>query len=132
MLAGQRDRSRPSAFAHQFRVVLYSRFLLGPRKSRHKKMIGSRPRRFLSGGVRGWGSKKRNPFSAHQSLTLCEAGPPGQRVNGSRPSPPEPELGNDRSVPLDVGALQVVQQPAPLADQLEQPTPRVVVVGVRL
>jgi hypothetical protein len=73
--------------------------------------------------VRGWGSKKRNPFSAHQSLTLCEVAPPGQGVNGSRRSPPEPELGDDRPVPLDVRALQVVQQTAPLADQLEQPTP---------
>jgi len=67
----------------------------------------------------------------HQSLTLCEAAPPGHGVNGSRRSPPEPELGDDGSVALDVGALQVIQQPAPLADQLEQPTPRVVVVSVR-
>src|SRR5256886_12720109 len=37
MLAGQRDRSRPSGSAHQFRVVLYSRFLLGPREWRHEK-----------------------------------------------------------------------------------------------
>jgi hypothetical protein len=58
--------------------------------------------------------------------------PPGQGVYGSRPSPPEPELGDDSPVALDVGALQVVQQPATLADQLEQPAPRVVVVGVRL
>src|ERR1700682_2604013 len=132
MLAGLRDRSRPSASAHQFRVVLYSRFLLGPRKSRHEKMIGNRPRRFRSCGLGGWGSKKRNPFSVHQSLTLCEVAPPGQAVYGVRPSPPEPELGDNRSVALDVGALQIVQQPAALADQLEQPAPRVVVVGVRL
>ena len=51
--------------------------------------------------------------------------------SGSRPSPPEPELGDDRSVALDVGALQIIQQPAALADKLEQPAPRVVVVGVR-
>jgi hypothetical protein len=82
--------------------------------------------------VRGWGSKKRNPFSAHQSLTLCEVAPPGQGVYGARPSPPEPELGDDSPVTFDVGALQVVQQPATLADQLEQPASRVVVVGVRL
>src|ERR1700694_670225 len=82
--------------------------------------------------VRGWGSKKRTPFSVHQSLPLCEVAPPGQAVYGVRPSPPEPELGDDRSVPLDVGALQIVQQPAALADQLQQPAPRVVVVGVRL
>jgi hypothetical protein len=82
--------------------------------------------------VRGWGSKKRNPFSAHQSLTLCEVAPPGQGFYGARPSPPEPELGDDSPVALDVGALQVVQQPATLADELEQPAPRVVVVGVRL
>ena len=68
----------------------------------------------------------------HQSLTLCEAAPPGQVVIGSRPSPPEPELGDDGSVALDIGALQVVQQPAALADQLEQSTARIVVVGVRL
>jgi hypothetical protein len=58
--------------------------------------------------------------------------PPGQRVYGARPSPPEPELGDDSPVALDVGALQVVQQPATLADQLQQPAPRIVVVGVRL
>ena len=82
------------------------------------------------GRVRGWGSKKRNPFSAHQSLTLREAARPGNGY-GSRPSPPEPELGNNRSVPVDVGPLQIVQQAAPLADQLQQPTARIVVMGVR-
>jgi hypothetical protein len=81
--------------------------------------------------VRGWGPKKRNPFSAHQSLTLREAVPPGQSGYGFRPSPPEPELGDNRPVTLDVGPLQIVQQSAPLPDQLEQPAPRIVVVGVR-
>src|SRR5438105_1698346 len=130
MLAGQRDRSRPSASAHQFRVesglrdfprVLYSRFLLGPREWRHEKNDRQSAQAVAVLRVRGWGSKKRNPFSVHQSLTLCEAAPPGQWGNNSRPSPPEPELGDDRSVALDVGALQVVQQPAALPDQLEQP-----------
>src|ERR1700694_1032445 len=109
MLAGPRDRSRPSTCAHQFRVVLYSRFLLGPRKIAARKKCRQSAQAVAVLRVRGWGSKKRNPFSVHQSLTLCEAAPPGQGVNDSRPSPPEPELGDDRPVPFDVGALQVVQ-----------------------
>src|SRR5438132_10470506 len=121
MLAGQRDRSRPSASAHQFRVVLYSRFLLGPHKFGGTKNGWQSAQAVPVLRVRGWGSKKRNPFSVHQSLTLYEAAPPGQWGNNSRPSPPEPELGDDRSVALDVGALQVVQQPAALPDQLAQP-----------
>jgi hypothetical protein len=119
-------------FARQFRVVFYSRFLLGPRESRHEKNDRQSAQAVAVLRVRGWGSKKRNPFSVHQSLTLCEAAPPGQVVIGSRPSPPEPELGDDGSVALDIGPLQVVQQPAALADQLEQSTARIVVVGVRL
>src|SRR2546429_9871359 len=78
MLAGQRDRSRPSGSAHQFRVVLYSRFLLGPREWRHEKNDRQSAQAVAVLRVRGWGSKKRNPFSVHQSLTLCEAAPPGR------------------------------------------------------
>jgi len=52
--------------------------------------------------------------------------------SGSRPSPPQPELGDDRPVALDVRALKVIEQPATLADQLKQPPPRIVIVGVRL
>src|ERR1700732_3600732 len=118
MLAGQHDRSRPSACAHQFRVVLYSRILLGRGNRGTKKNNWQSAQAVPLMRVRGWGSKKRNPFSAHQSLTLCEVAPPGQGVYGSRPSPPEPELGDDGPVALDVGALQVVQQPPTLADQL--------------
>src|SRR6266702_3076640 len=88
-----------------------------------RKMIGKSAQAVPVFGVRGWGSKKRNPFSAHQSLTLRRGGPARAWVNRSRPSPPEPELGEDRSVALDIGALQVVQQPAALPDQLEQTTP---------
>jgi len=57
--------------------------------------------------------------------------PPGQGY-GSRPSPPEPKLGDNRPVTLDIGALQIVQQPPALPNQLQQPAPRIVVVGVRL
>src|SRR5256712_13878819 len=130
MPAGQRDRSRPSGSAHQFRVELYSRFLLGPREWRHEKNDRQSAQAVAVLRVRGWGSKKRNPFSVHQSLTLYEAAPPGQRVC-SRPSPPEPELGDNRPVALDVRALQVVQQAAALSNQLQQSAPRIVVVGVR-
>ena len=55
---------------------------------------------------------------------------PGCQV-GARPSPPEAELGDDRPVPVDVSPLQIVQKAAPLADQLEQPAPRVVIMGMR-
>lgn len=55
---------------------------------------------------------------------------PGSRCR-SRPSPPEPELGDNRPVAVDVGPLQIVQQAAALPDQLEQPATRIVVVGVR-
>ena len=55
---------------------------------------------------------------------------PGSRCR-SRPSPPEPELGDNRPVAVDIGPLQIVQQAAALPDQLEQPAPRIVVVGVR-
>src|SRR5438105_5856825 len=130
MLAGQRGRPRPSAYAHRFRFGFDSRVLLGRVKAA-TKMVGSRPRRFQSWRVRGWGSKKRNPFSAHQSLTLRELARRGMG-SGFRRSPPQPELGDDRPVALDVLALQVIQQPATLADQLEQPPPRVVILGVRL
>jgi len=52
--------------------------------------------------------------------------------SGSRPSPPQPELGDDRPVALDVRALKVIEQPATLANQLKQAPPRIVIVGVRL
>ena len=55
---------------------------------------------------------------------------PGSRCR-SRPSPPEPELGDNRPVAVDVGPLQIVQQAAALPDQLKQPATRIVVVGVR-
>jgi len=55
---------------------------------------------------------------------------PGSRCR-SRPSPPEPELGDNRSVAVNIGPLQIVQQAAALPDQLEQPAPRIVVMGVR-
>src|SRR6266550_1164363 len=109
MLAGQRDRSRPSGSAHQFRVVLYSNDSSWGRTMAARKNDRQSAQAVAVLRVRGWGSKKRNPFSVHQSLTLCEAAPPGHGVNYSRPSPPEPELGDNRPVALDVGALQVVQ-----------------------
>jgi hypothetical protein len=55
---------------------------------------------------------------------------PGSRCR-SKPSPPEPELGDNRPITVDIGPLQIVQQAASLSDQLEQPAPRIVVVGVR-
>ena len=39
---------------------------------------------------------------------------------------------DDRAVALDLGLLQVVEQPATLADEEQQPTTAVVVVLVRL
>ena len=47
-------------------------------------------------------------------------------------SPPEPELGDDTSVTFDVISLEVVEETAPLAYQLEEPPPRAVVVAVQL
>src|SRR5919199_1725755 len=45
---------------------------------------------------------------------------------------PDPQLRDERAVALDVVAAQVVQQPASLADQEQEPAPRVVVLLVRL
>src|SRR5829696_4411462 len=44
--------------------------------------------------------------------------------------PAQAELGDERPVALDVLFLQVLEQPAPFADHLEQTPPRVVVVLV--
>jgi hypothetical protein len=41
---------------------------------------------------------------------------------------PDPQLGDERPVALDIVAAQVVQQPAPLADQDQEATPGVVVL----
>jgi hypothetical protein len=48
----------------------------------------------------------------------------------ARPSPPQPELGDQRPVALDILTLEIAQEPAPLAHQLEQPTARVLIVLV--
>ena len=77
------------------------------------------------------GSEEKEPFLRAPISNPARGGPARAKDYGSRPSPPESELGDHRAVALDVGSLQVVQQPAPLADQLEQTAPRVVVVGVR-
>jgi hypothetical protein len=77
------------------------------------------------------GSEEKEPFLRAPISNPARGGPARAKGNGSRPSPPEPELGDNRSVPLDVRPLQIVQQAAPLADQLQQSAPRVVVVGVR-
>ena len=77
------------------------------------------------------GSEEKEPFLRAPISNPARGGPARALGNGSRPSPPEPELGDNRPVALDVGPLQIVEQPAPLSDQLEQPAPRIVVVGVR-
>jgi len=77
------------------------------------------------------GSEEKEPFLRAPISNPARGGPARAVWIGSRPSPPEPELGDDRSVSVDVCPLQIVQQAAPLADQLEQPAPRIVVVGVR-
>jgi len=77
------------------------------------------------------GFEEKEPFLRTPISNPLRGGPARAVGVGSRPSPPEPELGDDRPVPVDVGPLQIVQQPPPLADQLEQPAPRVVVMGVR-
>jgi hypothetical protein len=77
------------------------------------------------------GSEEKEPFLRAPISNPARGGPARAIEYGSRPSPPEPELGDNRPVALDVGPLQIVQQAAPLADQLEQPAPRIVIVGVR-
>ena len=77
------------------------------------------------------GFEEKEPFLRAPISNPARGGPARATGNGSRPSPPEPELGDNRPVALDVGPLQIVQQPAALPDQLEQPAPRIVVVGVR-
>src|SRR5262245_33319066 len=51
---------------------------------------------------------------------------------GAPPSPPEYELGDDRAVPLDVLASQVLQQPASATDQHQETTAAVMVLLVHL
>jgi len=77
------------------------------------------------------GSEEKEPFLRAPISNPARGGPARAKRYGSRPSPPEPELGDNRPVSLDVGPLQIVQQAAPLADQLEQPAPRIVVMSVR-
>jgi hypothetical protein len=77
------------------------------------------------------GSEEKEPFLRAPISNPARGGPARATGYGSRPSPPEPELGDHRSVSLDFGPLQVVEQTAPLSDQLEQPAPRIVVMGVR-
>jgi hypothetical protein len=60
------------------------------------------------------------------------ASPHRQNGYGAKRSPPEAKLVDQGPVAFDIRPLQVVQQAATLADQLQQPTPRIVVVGVRL
>src|SRR5262249_28996840 len=47
------------------------------------------------------------------------------------PSPAQPEAGDDRAVAVDVSPVEVVEEPAALADELEEPSPRGVIAGVR-
>src|SRR5690349_16615359 len=68
---------------------------------------------------------------------LLSAGPWYERGRrwpspGAPPSAPETQARDDRSVPFDVLPPQIVQQPAALADQHEEPTPGVMVLGVGL
>jgi hypothetical protein len=59
---------------------------------------------------------------------------PGGRSHGrnlgARRSPPQPQLGDQGPIALDILALEIAQQPAPLAHQLEQSAPRVLIVLV--
>src|SRR2546423_11659419 len=45
--------------------------------------------------------------------------------------PPEAQLLDEGAVPLEILLLQVIQEPAPPADELQQSTPRVVILRVR-
>jgi hypothetical protein len=58
--------------------------------------------------------------------------PTGQYGYGAKRSPPEAKLADQGPVAFNIRPLQVIQQAATLADQLQQPAPRIVVVGVRL
>src|SRR3712207_5247306 len=62
---------------------------------------------------------RSSPLALHDLLGL-----------GCRRLPAQAELGNERPVALDVFLLQVLEQPTPLAYQLEQTAARVVVVLV--
>jgi len=42
--------------------------------------------------------------------------------------PPEPELLNERAIALEIPLLQVVEEPAAPADELEEPAARVVIL----
>src|SRR5262245_35029607 len=61
----------------------------------------------------------------------------GARANFHPPAvgplvlPPEAQLLDQGSIPLEILALQVVQEPAAASDELEQAAPRVMVLRVR-
>jgi hypothetical protein len=60
------------------------------------------------------------------------ASPTGQYGYGAKRSPPETKLADQGPIAFDIRPLQVIQQAATLADQLQQPAPRIVIMGVRL
>ena len=64
------------------------------------------------------GSEEKEPFLRAPISNPARGGPAQATWNGSRPSPPEPELGDNRPVALDVRPLQIVEQAPPLPDQL--------------
>jgi hypothetical protein len=64
--------------------------------------------------------------------TVCLGGEGAEPSDLETPLLPDAKLFDEAAIPLEVLALQIVQQPPALADQLHEPPPGMMVFGVGL
>src|SRR5262245_40374324 len=75
----------------------------------------------------GLGAKERTEGCRPDVARAC---PSGAVLAAELALPAEPQLADERAVPVLALALEVVEQPAPLADQLQEAAPPVVILLV--
>src|SRR5262245_45893208 len=86
----------------------------------------------LSGWWEGEADRAQPALSALSLDTACCAGVGSARSTSATALLPDAKLLDEAAVPLDVLALQVVQEPPPLADQHHEPPPGMMVLRVGL